>query len=259
MAESADFRARQYEFAAYIRDPDNQSAPADIEARRMTIYADLFFNNVRNFLGGHFPVLCELLGKERWAMLVRDYYRDHQSHSPLFPDMPREFLSYLEKERPSGKRTDEQADPPFMYELAHYEWVEAGLLMAEEKPLAGDIDPEGDMLEKPPALSSVAWLLSYAWPVNEIGKAHQPQEPAETPLHYLVYRDAADKVRFLRLNVVSARLFELLTADNSLSGRTALEQIAAELTHLEPEKVIESGASLLKQWREKDIVLGTFV
>ena len=147
MAESTDFRARQIEFAAYIRDPDNQPAPANIEARRMGVYADLFFNNVRNFLGGHFPVLRELLGEDRWALLVRDYYRDHQSHSPLFPDMPREFLSYLADERASGKRTDEQPDPPFMYELAHYEWVEAGLLMAEEEPPAGEIDPEGDLLD----------------------------------------------------------------------------------------------------------------
>jgi hypothetical protein len=258
MAESTDFRTKQYEFAAYLRDPDNQPAPTDIEARRMAIYADLFFNNVRNFLGGHFPVLREILGEERWAMLVRDYYRDHQSHAPLFPDMPREFLDYLAEERPSGKRTDEQADPPFMHELAHYEWVEAGLLMAEDEPPAGDIDPEGDLLANPPALSSVAWLLSYSWPVNEIGKEPQPLVPAEAPLHYLVHRDADDKVQFLRLNVVSARLFELLSANNSLSGRAALEQIADELQHAEPEKVIESGASLLKQWREKNIALGTF-
>ena len=109
MAESTDFRTKQYEFAAYLRDPDNQPAPTDIEARRMAIYADLFFNNVRNFLGGHFPVLREILGEERWAMLVRDYYRDHQSHAPLFPDMPREFLDYLQR---NGRRANEQTSRP---------------------------------------------------------------------------------------------------------------------------------------------------
>ena len=78
-----DFRARQYEFAAHMRDPDNQPAPAEIENRRMQIYRDLFFNNVVTFLRGQFPILSAILGDERWAMLVRDWYREHRSRSPL--------------------------------------------------------------------------------------------------------------------------------------------------------------------------------
>ncbi|MCJ7814965.1 MAG: DNA-binding domain-containing protein, partial [Xanthomonadales bacterium] len=47
----------QTAFAAHIRDPENQAAPAGIEDRRMKIYRDLFFNNIRSLLSSNFPVL----------------------------------------------------------------------------------------------------------------------------------------------------------------------------------------------------------
>lgn len=36
------FKKTQYEFAAHIRDPQLNPKPADVEARRMNIYTDLF-------------------------------------------------------------------------------------------------------------------------------------------------------------------------------------------------------------------------
>jgi hypothetical protein len=104
VAETGNLQQQQYAFAAYIRDPDNNPAPVDIEPRRMAIYRNLFFNSVRSLLGGTFPVLSDLLGEDRWALLIRDFYRDHQSHSPLFPDVPREFLHYLADERATGEK-----------------------------------------------------------------------------------------------------------------------------------------------------------
>jgi hypothetical protein len=256
MADASQLRAKQFEFSAYIRDPANQPAPQDVEGRRMTIYADLFFNNVRNFLSGHFPVLSETLGEERWALLIRDYFRDHRSHAPLFPDMPKEFLHYLTAERPAGLCSDPEGDLPYMPELAHYEWVEAGLLMApDEQPVDG-LDPAGDLLTEQPVISELAWLLTYAWPVNLIGKHNQPEQPADAPLHYLVHRAADEGVHFLQLNTVSARLFEILR-DENCTGEQALASIAAEMQHPDAQQVADAGCTILKQWRDKGIVRGT--
>jgi hypothetical protein len=257
MPDPTDFQDEQYKFAAYLRDPDNQPAPANIEPRRMAIYRDLFINNVRSLLAGNFPVLAEIYGEQRWGMLVRDFYRDHKSSSPLFPDLPKEFLQYLADERPAGTQTDDEPDPPFLYELAHYEWVEAGLLLAKDTPYDPHLNSAGDVLSEIPVLSEVAWLLSYSYPVNEIGREHQPQEPAEHPLFFLVYRNAEDKVNFIKMNIVSARLFEILSENRSLTGQAALECVAEELQHPEPDKVIASGTSLLAQWADKNIIIGT--
>ena len=253
---TADLHTKQHEFAAHLRDPLNNPAPSDVEDRRMAIYRDLFFNNVRSLLASNFPLLSKILGEERWKMLVRDFYRDHESHSPLFPDVPREFLHYLTDERPNGKHSDAETDLPFMYELAHYEWVEAGLKLAQDLGSAKPVDPAGDLLEGVPVCSNVAWLLAYNWPVNEIGPAFQPAEPNQEPLYYLIYRNADFKVIFLSLNAVSARLFEILDNDEVLTGRDALLQVATELQHPDASKVVAMGADILRQWHDKGIVLG---
>lgn len=247
----------QFQFAAYLRDPENNAAPDDVEARRMNIYRDLFINNVNSLLSSTFPILLDLLGEKRGKLLMRDFYRFHKSHSPLFPDVPKEFLKYLNDERASNPRGDTEADPGFMYELAHYEWVEAGLVLAEEQPSATGLNPNGDLLANVPAVSSVAWLLSYMWPVHEIGPDFQPDSPADEPYYFVVHRNAAFEVKFVHLNAVSARLLELLNLQSGLTGRAALTQIASELQHPNPVEVVTAGEGILQQWREAGIVLGT--
>ena len=136
------FQSLQRAFAAHIRDPAANPAPADVEDRRMQVYRDLFFNNMQSLLAGTYPVLHEVLGPDRWKRLVRDFYSKHHCHTPLFPEVAREFLRYLRDERDAT-----ESDPPFLCELAHYEWTELALSVAEETLDQEDVDPEGNLLE----------------------------------------------------------------------------------------------------------------
>ena len=99
MAGQPEFIRRQYEFAAHIRDPDHRPAPADVEDRRMAIYRELFYNNVESFLSGTFPVLRRIHDDTAWHAMARDFFSSHRSHSPLFLEIPREFLNWLREER----------------------------------------------------------------------------------------------------------------------------------------------------------------
>ncbi len=249
MAE-AGFTQQQYAFAAHIRQPDRNPAPEGIEDRRLAIYRELFYNNVEGFLSNGFPVLRELTDDDDWHAMVRDFFANHRCHSPLFMEISREFLTYLEQER--GEREN---DFPFLRELAHYEWVELALSVAESDP--GQIDdPDGDLLEGIPVLSSLAWPLCYQYPVHRISPDYQPDKPADQPVYLMVYRDGNDDVGFMELNAISARLFSLLQDDDTLTGRRALEQIATELNHPRPGVVIDGGREILQAWRQRDIVLG---
>ena len=250
MAE-AGFIQQQYAFAAHIRAPDRNPAPAGIEDRRMAIYRELFYNNVRNFLSNSFPVLHKLLAEADWQSLVRDFYARHQSHSPLFLEIPREFLNYLEQDR-----VEQPGDAPFLRELAHYEWVELALSVAEHEP-PHDVDPDGDLLQQLPLVSALAWPLCYRYPVHRISPEFQPGQPGDQPTYLLVYRDDDDEVGFLELNPVSARLFSLLQEGAIGSGREALELIAAELRHPDPGAVIQGGLAILQEWHKRGIVPGT--
>ena len=94
MASLPDFTRRQYAFAANIRDPENNPAPDDIEDRRMQIYRELFYNNVESFISGTFPVLRRIYSDADWHALVREYFSRHRSRTPLFHEIPREFLNW---------------------------------------------------------------------------------------------------------------------------------------------------------------------
>jgi uncharacterized protein len=246
----ADFIQQQYDFAAHIRNPEQNPAPAGIEDRRMGIYRELFYNNVEGFLSNGFPVLRELLDDSAWHAMARDFFSRHHCRTPLFLEIPREFLNYLDAER--GEEND---DPPFMRELAHYEWVELALSVAEDETIHG-IEEDNDLLDSAPVLSSLAWPLSYEYPVHRIGPAYQPAEPDAQPTYLLVYRDPDDAVGFLELNPVSARLLSLLQESPGRSGRDMLEQIAAELQHPDPAQVIAGGQAILNEWRQRGIVHG---
>lgn len=255
MAERPRFQQVQYAFAAHIRDPGHAPRPADVDERRMGVYRELIFNNIDGFLADTLPVLRRLLDDAAWSALVRDFLIRHRAHSPYFLDIPREFLRYLDEQR--GERPE---DPPFLRELAHYEWVELALSVHDAAIDTEGLDRAGDLLAGHPVLSPLAWPLSYRFPVHRIGPDHRPTEAPAVPTHLLVYRDGADEVRFLELNPVSARLIGLLAGhadDPAYTGRQALESIAAELRHPDPERVRTGGRQILEDWRARGIVLGT--
>lgn len=249
MSVPDNFQSQQYAFTRHIRDPEHEPAPADVEDRRMAIYRRLLFNNVANFMANAFPVLCKLTSDDRWQAMMRDYFNRHQSRTPLFPRMPQEFLEYLEHER------DCVDDPPWMLELAHYEWMETAMAIDPRDIDWQRIDPAADPLEGIPAMNPLASPLTYQWPVHQISLSYIPTEPPDQPTYLVVYRNTDDKVRFMDMNPVTARLVELMNSQPDI-GRNLLEKIAAELNHPNPEVVISGGADILHTLHERNIVLG---
>lgn len=242
----------QREFTAHIREPDKQPVPAGVEDRRMKIYRDLFFNNIESLLAANFPVLRKLHEEDSWRAMVRDFYATHRCHTPLFPEIAREFLRYLQDER--GER---KGDPPFLLELAHYEWIELSLELDERTIECEDPDRDGDPLDDIPVLSPLVHVLSYRFPVHRIGPDYRPESPPEEVTHLLVYRNRDDYVRFMKLNAVSRLLLTYLQESGGATGRMILERVAEAIGHPEPAVVVAAGTSLLNDLQSRDILLGT--
>jgi hypothetical protein len=241
----------QREFAAHIRDPDRQPPPAGVEERRMKVYRDLFFNNIQSLLSSNFPVIRSLLDDEDWRRLVRAFYASHRCQTPLFPEVAREFLRFLQDEYTGG-----EDGLPFLLELAHYEWIELALELDEREIDDVAAVRGGDLLEGIPVLSPLAWPLGYRFPVHRIRRDYQPRQAPAEPTHLLVWRNRQDKVRFMQLNDVSRLLLESMQSDPELTGRRQLERVAEAIRHPAPEKVITSGAALLSDLESRDILLG---
>jgi hypothetical protein len=251
-APDAGLRATQYAFAAHIRDPRHAPAPADVEARRMAIYTELFFNNVSNLLAANFPVIRRLHDDAAWIERVRAFYRDHRTHTPLFTEIAREFIRHLETRAEAGA-----GDPPFLVELAHYEWSELALSLDEADPGAIDCDPDGDVLAGVPVLSPVARVLVYRWPVHRIGPDFVPAEPAPQPVLLLLVRDRDDEVRFIEIDALSAMLVERLGANRDRPGAACIDDLLVELGRAGDAALASSGAAILRRLRARDVILGT--
>lgn len=245
--KTPSFKDVQYQFCGYLRDPDNNDKPEGIEQRRLTIYRDLFYNNIEGFVSSCFPVLKSLMTEERWHAMVRDFMVKHQSKSPLFNEIAHEFLHYLDNER------DLKNDPIFIQALCHYEWVELALSISDADVSPIELDTTQDYLAMQLNTSPLAWPLSYAFPVHQISPTFQPEIANDTPVFLLVYRDLDDDVLFLELNPVSARLIDLL--NEGQSGQAAAEQIAQELQHPNPEVVIEGARALIHDWIQRSILI----
>ncbi|NNM00689.1 MAG: DUF2063 domain-containing protein [Gammaproteobacteria bacterium] len=244
------FLELQYRFTANVRNPDGSPLPEGIEDRRMQVYRDLMFNNVSNFLGGSFPVLRKVLGEDAWRAIMRDYFATHRARTPLFPRMPREFLAYLETER----AVDD--DPGFMLELARYEWMEsAAAIDSREIDMAG-IDPGGDLLDGVAVVNPLTWPAAFRYAVHRIKPDSVPDQPLPQPVYLVVFRDRDDKVGFMELNPVTARLLELMLSADGRSVRELLYRIAREIEHPNPDAVIDGGRAILERFLERGVVLG---
>jgi hypothetical protein len=251
MSQPELLKKQLYEFAAHIRDPENIAAPAEIENRRMGIYRDLFFNNIQGFLGNTFPVLKSLYDEDRWLELVRSFYALHRCQSPYFLEISREFLDYLQSEHRMR-----EIDPPFLFELAHYEWIELALSISQEEPDLQQVDIESSLLHGHPVMSPLALLLTYAWPVHKIKPEFQPEHPAEQPVCIIVYRDSDDEVQFTEINLVTAKLLQQLELNKDISSADVLNEIAAELGHENTQAILTGGLEILQGLKQKGIILG---
>ena len=238
----------QMAMARYLRDPDKEPAPPGVEQRRLKIYLDLVYNNIEGFISGGFPVLRSLYDDADWHDLVRAFIDQHRCRTPYFLEISQEFIQFLME-----AHAPRDCDPPFMAELAHYEWVELALDVSQEELPELRVMP--DLLTAVPTLSPLAWLLSYRFPVQRIGPGFRPTEAAD-PTYLVVYRNRQDHVCFMELNAATARLLELVRDNSRTSAGEILVGLAAELGMTE-EAMLAFGPAQLEQLLEQSVVLIT--
>ncbi len=241
------FQNIQLTLTKYLRNPDLNKPPEDVESRRVGIYRDLVYNNIEGFIASGFPVLREILTDSHWHAMIRDFVDRHESQSPYFLEISQEFLSYLQTER-----KPQNDDPLFVLELAHYEWVELALDVAPIV-LAPEVDPTSDVLTSKIVVSPLVWSLSYRFPVHLIGPDYQPREPLDEPTFLLVFRNRQDSVEFIHSNSVTVRLLKILQ-EGTLTGREALLELAREMQHADSEALVVMGAVLLQDLRDQDVL-----
>lgn len=249
--DPTSLQAFQQALGSHLRDPRRAPRPAGVPARRVGIYGELVFNNLEGLLRPCFPVTRAVLGA-RWPRLVRQFSREGRCETPLFREVPGEFVRWLL----ATPDTDVPL-PPWLRELAHHEWSE---LAVETEPF--DETPRWPPLhakpgderwhEQVPCPNPALMNLHYQWPVHRIGPSFRPRKPV--PTFMLVYRDRDEAVCFVQLNAVSSRLLTIVSGDEGLTARQACEAVAAELGQPGSPDLVAQGLAQLKAWRVQGVL-----
>jgi uncharacterized protein len=248
--QARELHGQQQALAAHIRDPLHVPPPPGMDPRAVRVYRELFRNNIDGMLGNAFPVIQGLLAGARWHELVGGFLRDHDSRTPLFTELPQEFLRYLQSRMDVG-------DPPWLAELAHYEWVELALQISEACVPAEGIDADGDLLAGVPVVSPLAWPLAYAWPVHRLGPQHLPIDPPALPTLLLLRRESGGEVSFHELSPLAFRLLQRIETEPHLTGAAQLQALAAEAAADDIAPFLRAGEAMLQHFRADGTLLGT--
>ena len=242
---------QQTTMGLYLRDPEHNAPPTGMDPARAQVYRDLVFANLSSLLSGTFPVLVKIIGNERWGSLVRIFLRDYRARTPKFGEIAEEFVEFLAS---GPEALSDGAWPPFMVELAHYEWVEMVLQQSDAQPLVG-----GDaalLLDRPLQVSPLAWPLAYAWPVQLLGPDFQPDALPDQPTFLLVRRAEDWSVKFSGLSPLAWRLLQRIVEFPELTGGAQLQGVAVEAGQVGSSVFFEGGLGLLRQMHEEGVVGG---
>ncbi|MDD5036776.1 MAG: putative DNA-binding domain-containing protein [Methylococcaceae bacterium] len=255
------FQRYQYEFTRHLRNPQVFRPPQGVAAKRIGVYAELLRNKIEDSLLSCFPISRELLGKRSWNGLVKQFIAQHECVSPLYRQIPDEFIVFLHNER------SDPSDPPFLAELAHFEWMELVISIAKDEPIEPWVETAGSLLDGAVVFAPNLQWLRYRYPVQRIAPEQQGwrqwkawrrqaiEQMTETTF-ILGFRDRNDEVRFIEINAATARLIELLDGAQ-LSGRQALLHLAIELRAPDAEAIIEFGLDVLGKLQTQGAILGT--
>ena len=241
----------QYQFTSHLRDPERNAPPDGMEDRRVGIYRELVFANMESFMSSNFPVIRQLYDDDAWNAIARDFLRTHQCHTPLFPEFGREFMRYIEARVQRGEN-----DPPFLLELAHYEWAELALSLDEQSIDDVAHDAHGDPMSGIPVISPLACVLGYRFAVQHIGPDFRPTEIPPEPTLLLLVRGRDDDVRFFEIDALTAVLIERLQQNEDRTGAQCLDALLAEHGTVD-DAMREAGRAMLERLKSFEAILGT--
>ena len=238
-----DFQRYQIEFTAHIRDPKIAKKPAKVADARMAVYREIVFNNIFGSVSACFPVCQQILGKRAWLKLTKQFFAQHQASTPIFREIPQEFLKFI---------AEVEGLPAYFQQLAHYEWVE--LAVSSQKTETPKLSKMPDFLHEIPVLAPAHMLLEYDYPVHKISAKFKPRNKEKTYL--LVFRNADFKVKFIEPNALTFELLKLIQS-NHLPAEQALARLAEALPALDSKTVLNFGLQTLQDLANQGAIIGS--
>lgn len=208
--------------AAHLRAPAAQPCPVELDTRAALLYRDMLADNFDAALRACFPIWIRCLGEANYLYWRDHFIAEHACRSPFFRQIPDEFMAYLSQNPDTLK-----ARLPYALELAHLEWLELALSVAQTEELSDHTEskrqnPWTDVLQ----LNSAHALVQYAHPVHHLmmhPKFTEAPNLDPNPVSLYLYRDRDEIVQMLEPDTLSLQILASLEA-SPRSGKTLFHQ-----------------------------------
>lgn len=227
------------DFTCNLRQQNASKDISNINHEQMEIYQNLIYNNINNTLKRAFPVSVSILSTGQWRTLALGFLAHHNSQSPYFYDLPKQFVEYI--------NTLEELPWSFLHELMHYEWIELDV----ELSIESESNPDSNARY---ITNNSTRVLVYRYPVHQISKEFTPEKPPLNPTFLVVYRNNSFKVLFMEVNLLSAHLLELLMTEPQ-SIDQAITTAAHNLSLPVSEDLLQNGRTLCQSYIDKNILI----
>ncbi|MBF0264670.1 MAG: putative DNA-binding domain-containing protein [Gammaproteobacteria bacterium] len=259
MQPETDFKACQYSFANYIRNPESVELNnfKDIEPRRMKIYAELFYNNIESFISNNFPVFKSITKDDIWDQLIRSFMKIHKCQTPIFTEIAKEFIQFIQSEQFQALDLSTKIYD-FSLELLWYEYIELILSIDKDSiewPLFdSNFESYENIISNKPQVSPLSQLCQFSYPVHKICTDFIPDETQKEDCFILIYRDREHQINFIQMSVMSNYLFQKIADNENQTTKQILNNLCDEMNYEDKSSFIDAGLGLLSDWYEKDIL-----
>jgi uncharacterized protein len=160
--------------------------------------------------------------------------------------MPGEFVDYLRQVKANN--------PPWLPELALWEWTELELLLAADPVLPTQFNT--DVLHGIPVLSPLLRMHAFDFAVHKICADYLPDTPDAQKNYLAAWRKADDTIAFMQANAFSFKLLQLLKGNQQQTGFELLSIIANDQTDFDSTIIVRGGTGILQSFYQKGILLG---
>lgn len=205
--------AQQQTFTRHVRDGVEGNL-GTMPASRMAVYRRLVKGNIEAYLAKVLKQTVACLGEEKWQEALTAFLARAEMTSPYYRDLPAEFITWA--------ATQTWVDfPLYWLELAHFEALQIALVFA-------------------PDVTAQSWLQpcavgGYTHPVQAWKEA---QDMPTATTFVCVFRDQADKVKWLPISPLQARFIELAQGISASTQEAVLAQLQQELPGAEVAEAV---------------------
>ncbi len=240
----------QHDFGRSIRTPGKYPTLTGVTSDTISVYHSLVYSTLYEVTSQAFPVLFEVLGSTSWEKLVRLFLKESAATTPYFYQIPEIFLNYLETLSPKVMLAE--GLPVYLYDLAHYEWIELALELADIDLDDIGVDQTTSLKNGVAVLSPLAWVVAYDYPVHQINVENMQVDQSDC--YFIVYRNRQDQVKFMEIDENTVQLLSAIA--HNLNDKSPLETVSLVKQNTKHQQSSEQGLALLEKFKQLDIILG---